>query len=119
MVLTLWDDYEAIKGRVIDESMASMPIIIAMRLRVTTQNYLSLSTQPSSVVIVAPDVLEARCLDDWSNANISELVRMVFDDMAYLDPCILLPPVRDATLTPIYNVISQSKSVSDRDQRTF
>ncbi|XP_071921453.1 replication protein A 70 kDa DNA-binding subunit B-like isoform X2 [Coffea arabica] len=115
VVLTLWDDYKVIEGHVINESMASIPIIIAMRLRVTKHNYLSLSTQPSSVIIVAPNVLEARHLDDWSNANISKLVRMVFDDMAYLDPCILLPPVRDATFTPIYNVISQATS----DQGTF
>ncbi|XP_071903405.1 replication protein A 70 kDa DNA-binding subunit B-like [Coffea arabica] len=114
VVLTLWDDYESIEGCVINESMVSMPIIIAMRVRVTTRNYLSLSTQPSSVIIVAPDVLEAKHLDDWSNANISELVRMIFDDMAYLDPCVLLPPVRDATLIPIYNVISHAKSVANR-----
>ena len=47
-----------------------------------------------------------------SNANISELVRMVFYDMAYRDPCILLPPICDATLTLISNLISEAKSVS-------
>ncbi|XP_071917203.1 replication protein A 70 kDa DNA-binding subunit B-like [Coffea arabica] len=41
VLLTLWDDYESIEG------------------------YLSLSTQPSSVIIAAPDVLEAKHLDDW------------------------------------------------------
>ncbi|XP_027155473.1 uncharacterized protein LOC113755763 [Coffea eugenioides] len=99
--------------------MASMPIIIAVRVRVITQNYLSLSTQPSSVIIVAPAVLETKKLDDWSNANVSELVRMVFDDMAYRDPCILLPPVRDATLTMISNLVSESRSVTAGDQGTF
>ncbi|XP_071916677.1 uncharacterized protein [Coffea arabica] len=39
--------------------------------------------------------------------------------MAYLDSFVLLPPVRDATLTQIYNVISHAKSVANRDQGTF
>ncbi|XP_071923554.1 uncharacterized protein [Coffea arabica] len=63
ILLTLWEDFESIEGCVIDEAMPTMPIIIAMRVRVLTENYISLSTQPSSVILVAPDVLEARELD--------------------------------------------------------
>ncbi|XP_071913108.1 replication protein A 70 kDa DNA-binding subunit D-like isoform X2 [Coffea arabica] len=106
ILLTLWKDFESIEGCVIDEAMPTMPIIIAMRVRVLTENYISLSTQPSSVILVAPDGLEARELDCWCERNISELVHMIFDNKSYTDPAILLPPVRAPTLTAISSVAS-------------
>nr|XP_027119243.1 uncharacterized protein LOC113736456 isoform X11 [Coffea arabica]XP_027119266.1 uncharacterized protein LOC113736460 isoform X11 [Coffea arabica] len=106
ILLTLWEDFESIEGCVIDEAMPTMPIIIAMRVRVLTENYISLSTQPSSVILVAPDVLEARELDCWCERNVSELVHMIFDNKSYADPAILLPPVRAPTLTAISSVAS-------------
>lgn len=65
VVLTLWDDFEAIEGHAIYESISSMPVVIAVRVRVSSNNYLTLSTQPSSIVYVAPDVSEASRLGDW------------------------------------------------------
>ncbi|XP_071923560.1 replication protein A 70 kDa DNA-binding subunit B-like isoform X10 [Coffea arabica] len=106
ILLTLWEDFESIEGCVIDEAMPTMPIIIAMRVRVLTENYISLSTQPSSVILVAPDVLEARELDCWCERNVSKLVHMIFDNKSYTDSAILLPPVRVPTLTAISSVAS-------------
>ncbi|CDP07275.1 unnamed protein product [Coffea canephora] len=106
ILLTLWKDFESIKGCVIDEAMPTMPIIIAMRVRVLTENYISLSTQPSSIILVAPDGLEARELDCWCERNVSELVHMIFDNKSYADPAILLPPVRAPTLIAISSVAS-------------
>ena len=48
-----------------------------------------------------------RCID-----NISELVRLVFDEHAYLDPTVLLPPIRDLTVTTIADVLSCDPFVS-------
>ncbi|XP_071916721.1 replication protein A 70 kDa DNA-binding subunit B-like isoform X2 [Coffea arabica] len=106
IILTLFGDYESIEGRAIENLMHAMPIIIAIRVRVTTKKCLSLSIHPSSIVLVCPDVLEAKLLDAWCTDNISELVRLVFDERAYLDPTVLLPPVRDLTVTTIADVLS-------------
>ncbi|XP_071905923.1 uncharacterized protein [Coffea arabica] len=67
---------------------------------------ISLSTQPSSVILVALDVLEARELDCWCERNVLELVHMIFDNKSYVDPAILLPHVRAPTLTAISSVAS-------------
>ena len=104
---------------------------------------ISLSTQPSSVILVAPDGLEARELDCWlvfillnccssvcglfysvmgllffvvscrCERNVLELVHMIFDNKSYVDPAILLPPVRAPTLTAISSVASFTRFVSD------
>lgn len=38
LIFTLWDDYETVEGQLIDESMPSMPVIIAIKVKVTTSN---------------------------------------------------------------------------------
>ncbi|XP_071933328.1 replication protein A 70 kDa DNA-binding subunit B-like [Coffea arabica] len=65
IILTLWNEFEALEGTAILANIAENPVVICIRVRVIADSYLSLSTQSSSVILVSPNVQQARNLQMW------------------------------------------------------
>lgn len=63
--MTLWNEFEAVEGAAVVADISQNPVLICIRLIVTADNYLSLSSQSSSVILVSPDVQEAVNLRTW------------------------------------------------------
>lgn len=100
IILTLWNEFESIEGSNIMANIAQNPVLICIRLRVLTDNYLSLSTQSSSVILVSPIVQESGNLQSWFQTNSSELTQMVHE-RSYANPYVLLPPVASNRISQI------------------
>ncbi|XP_027120641.1 replication protein A 70 kDa DNA-binding subunit B-like [Coffea arabica] len=90
-ILTLKNDFEENNGPAIAAAENHFPVIIAIRMKVTTQNYLSLSTQDSTTILIAPIVQQATDLHRWYHYNATQLAQMVHDH-SYANPRILLAP---------------------------
>ncbi|XP_027113676.1 replication protein A 70 kDa DNA-binding subunit B-like isoform X1 [Coffea arabica] len=108
VILTLWNEFEAIEGADIMANIAQNPVLICIRLRVTTDNYLSLSTQSSSVILVSPIVQEAGNLRAWFQANKSDLTQMVHE-RSYANSCVLVPPVASSRISQISFIAQATK----------
>ncbi|CDP12582.1 unnamed protein product [Coffea canephora] len=111
VILTLWNEFEAIEGADIMANIAQNPVLICVRLRVTTDNYLSLSTQFSSVILVSPIVQEAGNLRTWFQANKSDLTQMVHE-RSYANPRVLVPPVASSRISQISFIAQATKFAS-------
>ncbi|XP_071912355.1 replication protein A 70 kDa DNA-binding subunit B-like [Coffea arabica] len=96
-LLTLKNDFEEANGPAIAAAQNDFPVIIAIRMKVTTENYLSRSTQDSTTILIAPIVQQATDLHHWYHHNAPQLAQMVHEH-SYANPHILLPP-------PHYNQI--------------
>ncbi|XP_071900926.1 replication protein A 70 kDa DNA-binding subunit B-like [Coffea arabica] len=108
ILLTLTGDLESEIGNAISDALASIeskPVIIYIRVRVKTNDYLSLCTTPTSVVLISPRVLEATHLEQWYRSNRSELMTSVLEER-YCNPLLLLPPVTDAMLSTVSGVVA-------------
>nr|XP_027079638.1 uncharacterized protein LOC113702709 [Coffea arabica]XP_027079639.1 uncharacterized protein LOC113702709 [Coffea arabica] len=111
ILLTLNGDLESGAGDAISDSIASIeskPVIIAVRVRVKTDNYLSLCTKATSTILVSPRIQEAARLEHWYRSNRSALMSSVLEKH-YCDPLLLLPPVSDAMLSSISDVVAPTQ----------
>ncbi|CAA0824125.1 Unknown protein [Striga hermonthica] len=96
MILTLWNEFAGTEGEQLATSINAGNVVIAMRVRVTTFNGISLSTKPPSAILINPATPEANEVKQWYMQN-----RLEVDDFiagkAFTDTNILLlrPPVED------------------------
>ncbi|XP_071916267.1 replication protein A 70 kDa DNA-binding subunit B-like [Coffea arabica] len=122
IILTLIHEIESGEGGSIVNAMRSTeskPVIIGIRVRVKTDNYLSLYTKVTSVVLVSPQIQEAARLERWLSIlaflyrhNCSVLMTSVLEKR-YCNPFVLLPPVGDTMLCTISSVATATRFVRD------
>ncbi|KAL3516270.1 hypothetical protein ACH5RR_023172 [Cinchona calisaya] len=110
MLITLSDEFENKEGRTIIQNIPSAPTVVAIRVKVITANYLSLSTQESSIIMVNPAIQETKQLKHWYHSNIAELTQMVAEKN-FSNPSMLLPPVNNNETTPIVTLLEDPTSV--------
>ncbi|XP_071916309.1 replication protein A 70 kDa DNA-binding subunit D isoform X1 [Coffea arabica] len=106
MILTLWKEFEELDGPIIRAPGRHFPIIIATRIRVTTNNYLSFSTSYCSAITVAPFLQQAMHLDFWYHSHALAIDKLI-DNGSYTDPRVLLPPVANNRILRISAALQQ------------
>nr|XP_027076920.1 replication protein A 70 kDa DNA-binding subunit B-like [Coffea arabica] len=112
MLLTLWNEFEQNQGTQLANSIGNANVIIGMKLKITTFNYLSLTTKLGSGLLINPPTSEANALKEWYNANkekeeIGELIKQ----MAYKDSSKLLPPSSTNEMISVANALNTLKDV--------
>lgn len=111
MALTLWNEFKQNEGTLLANTIASGNVLIAMRLKVTTFGYLSLSARLSTCLLINPPREETNSLKAWYNVHRRELVKLV-EDAAYKDSNKLLPPPREEDIIDTESAINTLKDAS-------
>nr|XP_027069842.1 replication protein A 70 kDa DNA-binding subunit B-like isoform X2 [Coffea arabica] len=106
LILTLRGEFEEIYGPTIAAAKDPFPVIIAIRVKATTNHYLSLSTESSSVILIAPIAQQAMHLQNWHHTH-ADVLRQMLNQSSYTNPRILLPPVNNNRITHIATVLQQ------------
>ncbi|XP_027168908.1 replication protein A 70 kDa DNA-binding subunit B-like isoform X1 [Coffea eugenioides] len=110
MLLTLWNEFEQNQGTQLANSIGNANVIIGMKLKITTFNYLSLTTKPGSGLLINPPSSEANALKEWYNANKEEIAELI-QQMAYKDSSKLLPPPSADDIISVANAFNTLKDV--------
>ncbi|XP_071914617.1 replication protein A 70 kDa DNA-binding subunit B-like isoform X4 [Coffea arabica] len=71
MLLTLWNEFEQNQGTQLANSIGNANVIIGMKLKITTFNYLSLTTKLGSGLLINPPTSEANALKEWTRIGIT------------------------------------------------
>ncbi|CAA0807647.1 Unknown protein [Striga hermonthica] len=90
IVLTLWNEFAQREGNQLANNIAQANVIIAMRVKVTTLNGISLSTRSHSAVLINPPTAEANSLKEWYLQNQTEVAHLISTE-AYKNISVLLP----------------------------
>ncbi|XP_071925647.1 replication protein A 70 kDa DNA-binding subunit B-like [Coffea arabica] len=110
MLLTLWNEFEANKEAQLANTIANNNIIIAMKVKVTTFNYLSLTTRLASCLLVNPPTPQATVLRQWYDQNRQEIAQLI-EETSYKDSTKLLPPAKNDDIISVDNAVSMLKNV--------
>ncbi|XP_071911901.1 replication protein A 70 kDa DNA-binding subunit B-like isoform X2 [Coffea arabica] len=110
MLLTLWNEFEANEGAQLANTIANNNIIIVMRVKVTTFNYLSLTTRLASCLLVNPPTSQATVLRQWYDQNRQQIAQLI-EEGSYKDSTKLLPPPKNNDIISIENAVSMLKNV--------
>ncbi|CDP12393.1 unnamed protein product [Coffea canephora] len=110
MLLTLWNEFEQNQGTHITNSIGNANVIIGIKLKITTFNYLSLTTKPGSSHLINPPTSEANVLKEWYNANKEEITELI-QQMAYKDSSKLLPSPSANDIISVANALNTLKDV--------
>ncbi|GER39692.1 replication protein A 70 kDa DNA-binding subunit [Striga asiatica] len=99
IMLTLWNDFATTEGAQLATAINVGNVILAMRVRVTTYNGISLSTRAQSAIMINPPLPEVTTLKQWYITNKVEIGQLIFAG-AYKDiSALLLPPMPDRIIT--------------------
>ncbi|CAA0842062.1 Unknown protein [Striga hermonthica] len=90
MILTLWNEFATTEGQQLATGINAGNVIIAMRVRVTTFNGISLSTKSTSDLLINPPTPEANELKQWYIQNRLDIDNLIIA-RAFTDPAALLP----------------------------
>lgn len=91
MLLTMWNDFQKDEGTILANTIITVPMIFAIRVKVTTFNNLSLSTIRLSTICINPPVQEEVPLRQWYNTH-KEEIKHLLDAKAYKNATLPLPP---------------------------
>ncbi|XP_071937211.1 replication protein A 70 kDa DNA-binding subunit B-like [Coffea arabica] len=102
MLMTLWNEFEHDEGSKIADMISTAPLIIALRVKVTTFNTLSFTTRYSSGILISPPLPDDLSLRQWFSLN-KEEIRNLLDAKTYNDANCLLPPPNEEDIKAISN----------------
>ncbi|CAI9263146.1 unnamed protein product [Lactuca saligna] len=109
MILTLWGSLDQKEGRELEQKIDDVPMIFAMRVKVTTFYGLSLSTKGASAILINPPVTAELQLKAWYNENRSEIQELLNKE-SYKDVDLLLPYPQEPDILPIATAIERLKN---------
>ncbi|CAA0810473.1 Unknown protein [Striga hermonthica] len=109
MIFTLWNEFATTEGEQLAAGINAGNIIIAMRVRVTTFNGLSLSTKSISAILINPPMPEANELKQWYIQNRLEIDNLI-TAKAFTDPAALLPRPLDENIMTIENYLNPANN---------
>ncbi|CAA0840024.1 Unknown protein, partial [Striga hermonthica] len=104
MILTLWNEYAHQEGEQLANTVPTGNIVIAMRVRVTTFNLLSLTTTYGSNIMINPPMAEAAALKQWYLEHKEEVAHLL-EQKAYTDPEFLLPPPNESEILSVQSAL--------------
>ncbi|CAI9094065.1 OLC1v1029721C1 [Oldenlandia corymbosa var. corymbosa] len=100
MIITLWNDFHLDEGQTIAQMVNTTPTLLCFKLRASTFNVLSLTTRPSSALIINAPTKTRDALRDWYQTNKEEIIGMI-EGQAYKNTDILLPRPLEQTISTI------------------
>ncbi|CAA0823512.1 Unknown protein [Striga hermonthica] len=78
IMLTLWNDLATTEGAQLAATVNASNVILALRVRVTTYNGISLSTRVQSTIMMNPPLPEVTTLKQWYINNKVEIGQLIF-----------------------------------------
>ncbi|XP_071927037.1 replication protein A 70 kDa DNA-binding subunit D-like isoform X1 [Coffea arabica] len=100
MLMTLWNEFEHDEGSKIAYMISTAPLIIALRVKVTTFNTLSFTTRYSSGILINSPLPDDLSFKQWFTLN-KEEIRNLLDAKTYSDANCLLPPPNEEDIKAI------------------
>ncbi|GER41132.1 replication protein A 70 kDa DNA-binding subunit [Striga asiatica] len=104
ILLTLWNKFAQREGNQLANNIDQANVIIAMRVKVTTLNGISLSTRSHSAVLINPPTAEANSLKQWYLQNQSEVAHLV-STKAYRNTSVLLSHPKPGNIVTIRTLL--------------
>ncbi|XP_027120942.1 replication protein A 70 kDa DNA-binding subunit B-like [Coffea arabica] len=104
MLLTLWNEFQEYEGNILAHIIATIPMIFAMRVKVSTFNTLSLTTIGLSSILINPPLHDEFILHEWYSIHKDE-VKTLFETKAYKDPELLLPLPNEGDIKNIHDAL--------------
>ncbi|XP_027109413.2 replication protein A 70 kDa DNA-binding subunit B-like [Coffea arabica] len=104
MLLTLWNEFQEYEGNILVNTIATAPMIFAMRVKVSTFNSLSLTTIGLSCILINPPVHDELPRREWYSIHKDE-VKILLEAKAYKDPEFLLPPPNQEDIKTIHDAL--------------
>ncbi|CAA0842067.1 Unknown protein [Striga hermonthica] len=111
MILTLWNEFATTEGQQLATGINAGNVIIAMRVRVTTFNGISLSTKSTSALLINPPTPEANDLKQWYIQNRLDIDNLIIA-RAFTDPAALLPRPPAENIMSIETYLNPATNVS-------
>nr|XP_027125531.1 uncharacterized protein LOC113742040 [Coffea arabica] len=100
MLMTLWNEFEHDEGIKIADMISTAPLIIALRVKVTTFNTLSFTTRYSSGILISPPLPDDLSFKQWFTLN-KEEIQNLLNAKTYSDANCLLPPPNEEDIKAI------------------
>nr|XP_027121389.1 uncharacterized protein LOC113738402 [Coffea arabica] len=100
MLMTLWNEFEHDEGSKIADMISTAPLIIALRVKVTTFNILSFTTRYSSGILISPPLPDDLSFKQWFTLN-KEEIQNLLNAKTYSDANYLLPPPNEEDIKAI------------------
>ncbi|XP_027177835.1 replication protein A 70 kDa DNA-binding subunit B-like [Coffea eugenioides] len=100
MLMTLWNEFEYDEGSKIADTISTAPLIIALRVKVTTFNTLSFTTRYSSGILINPPLPDDLSFRQWFSLN-EEEIKNSLDAKTYNNANCLLPPPNEEDIKAI------------------
>ncbi|GER30139.1 replication protein A 70 kDa DNA-binding subunit [Striga asiatica] len=94
MLFTLWNEFEANEGVQLSSTIPTGNIVLAMRIKVTTFNCLSLTTRLPTCILINPPMQEAVNLKQWYIEHKAEVAHLM-ENKAFMNASVLSPPPND------------------------
>ncbi|CAA0841939.1 Unknown protein [Striga hermonthica] len=104
MILTLWNEFAKEEGAQLASTLPTGNIIVAMRVRVTTFNLLSVTTTYQSNIMINPPMAEAATLKQWYLKHKDEVSHLL-ELKVYKDPEFLLPPPNESEIISVQTAL--------------
>ncbi|XP_071903396.1 replication protein A 70 kDa DNA-binding subunit B-like isoform X1 [Coffea arabica] len=100
MFMTLWNEFEHDEGSKIADMISTAPLIIALRVKVTTFNTLSFTTRYSSGILISPPLPDDFSFKQWFTLN-KEEIQNLLNAKTYSDANCFLPPPNEEDIKAI------------------
>nr|XP_027108928.1 replication protein A 70 kDa DNA-binding subunit B-like [Coffea arabica] len=105
VILTLWGEHETDEGQALANIIDTMPLIVALRIKVSSYHTLNLSTKFGSSILLNPPIQQAADLKHWAIENEAEIKKLIAEK-AYHNRVKLLSQPRDDELTTIQDFLA-------------
>ncbi|GER33943.1 replication protein A 70 kDa DNA-binding subunit A [Striga asiatica] len=110
MLLTLWNQFENDEGLHLANTVAAGNVLLAMRIKVTTFNGLSLSTKVGACLMVNPPMAAAAELKQWYIENKNHVTQLVIEE-TYRNTDKLIPMPEMTAIVTVHNAVAVMRSV--------
>ncbi|CAA0807646.1 Unknown protein [Striga hermonthica] len=110
IMFTLWNDFATNEGSQLANNIHSANIVLALKVRVTTFNGISLSTRAPSAILINPPMDAAVELKQWYSQHKNEIDDMI-GRAAYKDTTILLPYPSTDNVLSVHTMLSGVNNV--------
>ncbi|GER42068.1 replication protein A 70 kDa DNA-binding subunit A [Striga asiatica] len=111
MILTLWNDFAKEEDQQLASTRPTSKVVVAMRVRVTTFNLLSVTTTNATTIMINPPMAEAVTLKQWYIDH-KEEVNHQLELKVYQDPEFLLPPPNESEIISVNSALNNLQTTS-------
>ncbi|GER47737.1 replication protein A 70 kDa DNA-binding subunit [Striga asiatica] len=111
IMFTLWNDFATTEGSQLANNIHSASVVLALRVKVTTFNGISLSTRAPCAILINPPLVQQLSLSNgWYSQHKNEIDNMI-GRAAYKDTTILIHYPSTDNVLSVHTMLSGIKNV--------